>query len=481
MSSIVNNAAVFPGSKPLVSTSVLAALVVACGLIVGAVAWQTTCLVLMVVVSIWLGMNHQDWGLGLLALTLPVQTFFQVGVQGGSVTLTKVAIWSLLGGWTIALLRSRQRVLVDFVTVSLFVVVAALVLSVWNARDGGIWIGETYRWLATGIISCFAFNAFRRGGSPLPFLLCSLVGVFSSVALSLWQVIFAVGPESYQVRGFLRAYGPFTHPNQLAIYLELTTPLFLALLIGPTGKYAMDGRWFVSRRLRPLWALGVLSGLIGLALSQSRGGMVGMAAGFAIVLALIVPRMRLSLVRLAPVGLIGALALLTISIGIVAAGVRTLSNEETLVTSSNFAVQERLSHWTAAVEMAKEHPFVGVGAGNYDLNYRDFTQEWRFRIGRGHAHDTYLHFLAQSGVVGLTAYIALLLGVSLIIVRTIRILPGGSRLALLIGTAGITAATGAHAVFEYVHVLSLNLQLVVVWAMAIAIGTEAWNVREQRV
>jgi O-antigen ligase len=130
--------------------------------------------------------------------------------------------------------------------------------------------------------------------------------------------------------------------------------------------------------------------------------------------------------------------------------------------------------------MAKDHPFVGVGAGNFDLNYRDYTQEWRFRIGRGHAHDTYLHFLAQSGVVGLTAYIAMLLGVSLIIVRTIRILPEGTRLSLLIGAAGITAATGAHAIFEYVHVLSLNLQLVVIWAMAIAIATEAWNVRERR-
>jgi O-antigen ligase len=371
-------------------------------------------------------------------------------------------------------------VLIDFVTVSLFVLVAALVASVWNARDGGIWIGETYRWLATAIVACFAFNAYRRGGSPLPFLFGSLIGVLGSVTLAIWQVLYTVGPESFEVRGFLRAYGPFTHPNQLAIYLELTAPVFLALLIGPIGRQQVDGRWFIARQLRPLWALGVLAGLLGLVLSQSRGGLVGMAAGCALVAALIVPHIRLTLVRIAPVGLIGALAFLTVSIGIVAGGVQTFANEESLVTSANFGVQERLSHWAAAVEMAKAHPFVGVGAGNYDLNYRDFTQEWRFRIGRGHAHDTYLHFLAQSGVVGLTAYIALLLGVSLIIVRTIRILPGGSRLALLIGAAGITAATGAHAVFEYVHVLSLNLQLVVVWAMAIAIGTDAWDDREQR-
>lgn len=466
-------------TRPEPATPLLVATVVILGVLVGSVAWQTTGLVLLILLSVWLGMSHQDWGLGLLALTLPMQTFLELGIQVSSVTMTKVVIWSLLAGWSASLLRTRQRVLIDFVTVSLFVLLAALVLSVWNAKDGGLWVGESYRWLATAIVSCFAFNSYRRGGSPLPFLLGSLIGVVASVALAIWQAVFSVGPESFEVHGFLRAYGPFTHPNQLAIYLELTVPISLALWIGPLGRLRSDHRWFVSSRLRPLWALGVVVGITGLILSQSRGGMVGMAAGIVIVLALVRPRLRLSIVRLAPIGLIGALALLAVSIGIVAAGVKTFSNEQTLVTPANFAVQERLSHWTAAVEMAKDHPFVGVGAGNFDLNYRDYTQEWRFRVGRGHAHDTYLHFLAQSGVVGLTAYIAMLLGVSLIIVRTIRILPEGTRLSLLVGAAGITAATGAHAVFEYVHVLSLNLQLVVVWAMAIAIGTEAWNDRER--
>jgi O-antigen ligase len=475
------NRITIPSPRGSLDTLLPVVLVVASGILVGSLAWQTTGLVLLVVVSVWLGMRHQDWGLGLLALTLPMQTFYEVGIQSSSVTLTKVAIWSLLAGWSISLMRARQRVLIDFVTVSLFVLVAALVLSVWNARDGGLWIGETYRWLATAIVSCFAFNSYRRGGTPLPFLLGSLIGLLGSVTMAIWQVAFAVGPESFEVRGFHRAYGPFTHPNQLAIYLELTTPLFFALLIGPRGRLRLDRRWFLSSRLRSLWLLGCGAGLLGLALSQSRGGFVGMAAGFAAIFALGRPGWRLTIVRLAPVGLIAAVAFLTISIGIIASGVKTFSNEETLVTSANFAVQERLSHWTAAIEMAKAHPFVGVGAGNFDLNYRDYTQEWRFRIGRGHAHDTYLHFLAQSGVVGLTAYIAMLLGVSLIIVRTIRILPEGSRLSILLGAAGLTAAIGTHAVFEYVHVLSLNLQLVVVWAMAIAIGTEAWNDRERSV
>lgn len=453
-------------------------LVLVCGMLVGTLFWQTTGLAAVSLIAFWCGMQRPDLGLGLLALSIPLQAHLEVGIQSSSITLTKVVIWGLLIGWSVALLSKRQRVLVDFVSVAIFAVVAALVVSVWNARDVSLWVGESYRWVATAIVATFAFNAFRRGASPLPFLLCSLAGVTGSILLALWQVVNVVGPESFNVRGILRAYGPFTHPNQLAIYLELIGPLFLALFAGSSGSLRRDHQWYLGPTWRPAWLLGFLMSGFGLVLSQSRGGAIGMVVGVGIVLVLQRPSIRLTTIRIAPVALIAAIGFMTIAIGIVAAGVQTFAQQDVLVTPSNFAVQERLSHWTAAVEMAKAHPFTGVGAGNYDLNYREYTQDWRFRIGRGHAHDTYLHFLAQSGVVGLTAYIALLLGVSLIIVRTIRILPDGTRLSLLIGAAGITAAISIHAIFEYVHVLSLNLQLAVVWAMAIAIGTEAWNDRE---
>ncbi len=454
--------------------------VIAIGILVGALSWQTTMLLAVALGSFWLGLQHRDWGLGLLAVTIPMQTHLELGLQASQLTWTKIVVWSLLTGWTVALLLTRQRVSIDFVTVALFFVTAALALSVWNARNEQYWMGETYRWLVTAIVSCFAFNSFRRGGSPLPFLLGSAVGVGASVALAIWQAVFGIGPESFDVRGVLRSYGPFTHPNQLAMYLELSAPMFLALALAPRDWAYGDGWWRISRRLRPVWAAGFAIALLGLVLSQSRGGLVGMSIGLLAVLGLARPGLRLSFVRVAPVALIGATAFLTVSIGIVAAGVASFTNQETLVTPGNFAVQERLSHWAAAVEMAKEHPLLGVGAGNFDANYRDVTRVWRFRIGRGHAHDTYLHFLAQSGVVGLMAYVALLLGVALIIIRTLRILPDGSRLSLLIGAAGVTAAIATHAIFEYVHVLSLNLQLVVIWSMAAAIGAQAWNDREQR-
>ncbi len=457
--------------------AVLIGSVVLLGIAVGSLPWQTTLFGLLVAVAFWMGMYRPDWGLGLLAATIPMQTHAQVGFPPEMVTWTKVVLWSLLAGWSVSLLLTRQRVRIDFVTVAIFVLVGVLALTLWNARDHSLWLAETYRWLVTAFVASFAFNTFRRGGSPLPLLLGSVAGVGASVCLAAWQVLFDIGPASFDVRGYLRGYGPFTHPNQLALYLETTVPLLLALAIAPSANLFSDRQWFLSDRFRALWVTGFAMGMAGLVLSQSRGGLVGMALGLATVVVLWRPAWRLTLVRLAPLVAIGAIAFLTIAIGMVGAGMWEFSSGETLVTPANFAVQERLSHWTAAVEMAKSHPLLGVGAGNYDENYRDFTQVWRFRIGRGHAHDTYLHFLAQSGVAGLTAYIVLLIGVILIIVRTLRILPDGARSSLVIGTAGVTVAIGAHAVFEYAHVLSFNLQLVMLWAMALAIGTDAWNQR----
>lgn len=464
-------------SRIPVTSPALVCVLIALGIAVGLLPWQTTLFGLLTAVAFWMGMRRPDWGLGFLALTIPMQTHVKIGIPPENLTWTKVVVWSLLAGWSVSLLLSRQRVRIDFVTVATFVLVGVLALTVWNARDHSLWLAETYRWLVTAFVASLAFNTFRRGGSPLPLLLGSVAGVGASVCLAAWQVLFGVGPESFDVRGYLRGYGPFTHPNQLALYLETTIPLFLALAIGSTGRLSADRQWFLRDRFRLLWSFGFAVGMTGLILSQSRGGFVGMAAGLTTVLVLRRPGWRLTLVRLAPFAAIGAIALLTIAIGMVGAGMWEFSSGETLVTPANFAVQERLSHWTAAVEMAKAHPLLGIGAGNYDDNYRDFTQVWRFRIGRGHAHDTYLHFLAQSGVAGLAAYIALLIGVILIIVRTLRILPEGTRATVVIGAAGITVAICAHAVFEYAHVLSLNLQLVMVWAMALSIGTEAWNER----
>jgi O-antigen ligase len=135
------------------------------------------------------------------------------------------------------------------------------------------------------------------------------------------------------------------------------------------------------------------------------------------------------------------------------------------VTPANFATQERLAHWRAGIAMAEAHPWLGVGAGNFSARYREYTRVWRFRISRGHAHSAYIQAAAQSGLAGLGAYLLLLAAVLWRLGAAYRAARPETR-AMIAGALGVTGAVMVHNVFDYLHVLSLGLQLSAVWAVA---------------
>jgi O-antigen ligase len=69
------------------------------------------------------------------------------------------------------------------------------------------------------------------------------------------------------------------------------------------------------------------------------------------------------------------------------------------LTSENFSVVERMAHWQAGWYMFLDHPWLGVGAGNYAEAYpKYFVSTWLDPLG--HAHNYYVNMLAELGVVG---------------------------------------------------------------------------------
>ena len=109
------------------------------------------------------------------------------------------------------------------------------------------------------------------------------------------------------------------------------------------------------------------------------------------------------------------------------------------------------------------------------MNFRDATTSWRFRIGRGHAHNSFIQMLAQSGIVGFAAYMVLISTVAATLEDALRKTPACLARGIVIGVAGMSAALLAHAVFEYVHVLSLNLHMAIAWGLVAAIATGSFN------
>jgi len=73
------------------------------------------------------------------------------------------------------------------------------------------------------------------------------------------------------------------------------------------------------------------------------------------------------------------------------------------VTDASYAVLERMAHWQAALGMWRDHFWLGVGLGCYEPAYPAYRLvNWSLALG--HAHNAYLNLLAETGLLGLSAY-----------------------------------------------------------------------------
>ncbi len=403
-----------------------------------------------------------DVMLGLLAMSVPLQTAVVVQIQGTSITFTKLAVACLVLGWLPRAVRAH--VPLDRVTWGYASVLVALVGSVVAVDDGVQWASTVYQWTVAMFVYLVARTELKSVHHVLLILGSMAAAVLGVSAYSIVQVVMDDGPPSFFVNGILRAYGTFGQPNPLAAYLEMSVPLLLAVL-----TVALSGRRHlpITRGMLALMLASVSAGTITLLLTQSRGGWLGFAIAVAIITSTLPVRWRLACFGL---GVCACLVLLQTPVG---AGWWVRATEafgsvqsRVHVTPANWATEERRAHWGAAVRMLIENPLSGVGAGDFGREFRQYTPEWRFRQSRGHAHNGYLQLAAENGIPGLLSFIAWC-GLSL------SALTGGLSRSrspfermLAAGCGATIVAFMVHSMVDYLNVLSLGIQI----ALVIAIG-----------
>jgi O-antigen ligase len=220
----------------------------------------------------------------------------------------------------------------------------------------------------------------------------------------------------------------------------------------------------------------------GITLSLSRGAWFGAAAGF-LVMMLLAGR-RWAIIALIASGLLVAVLTLggagvlpkTIQdrIGSVGSSLILLDYGKVPITPENFAVKERMAYWFGGIHMAEDHPWQGVGLGNYGAQYdaKYFTSP--FMKSQVHAHNYYIHITAETGVIGLTAYLLLIGGVLATGIGAVRRTARDPfARALALGGVGVVVAVAVHNLFEDLHVLSLGVHLSAVWALLASIRAGA--------
>ncbi len=189
-----------------------------------------------------------------------------------------------------------------------------------------------------------------------------------------------------------RAFSVFDLPNTLAGFLILAFPLACAAAASvPSGRAA----WL----MRSLLGLAAVSLVVCLVLTFSKAGWLVFAGVACAMLLWMLARGRRQVMR---IGLVAAAAFAVLVAAFSFTGALKLPGLQRYAWSAS----ARWGYWQGAWQMLGDHPWLGVGPGNFAehfFHYKTPTgEETRF------AHNDYLQIACETGVLGAAAFAALL-------------------------------------------------------------------------
>ncbi|MGQ9840487.1 MAG: O-antigen ligase family protein [Anaerolineae bacterium] len=407
-------------------------------------------------------------GLALIALAIPLGRLVALplpamGPVDALVGLT-IAAW-LLRGMAARYIRWQPVKL----TWPLLIFVWMTGLSLTQARSWREGLPEWLKWCEFTALYLVGAQLLDRRWAWTAIAALFLAGL-GQVALGLYQFFGQVGPEAFVLMGrYMRAHGTFLQPNPYAGYLGYLTPVAASLAV------AAWLRWARARRAILLAQAGLFSALAaalsaGILLSWSRGAWFGLAASLIAVVALRHRRatgltVAIILLAAASLSLAGTgwlPASLTARLSGVADYLAMPDPGRTEITDDNFAALERMAHWQAGWQMFGDHPWLGVGIGNYAVAYPGYAlPHWYEPLG--HAHNIFINFLAETGILGGMAFLVLWLGIGrLAWTRAMR--TTGYAQAVVCGILGTWVYLTVHSLFDDLFVQHLQLQLALLMA-----------------
>jgi O-antigen ligase len=387
--------------------------------------------------------------------------------------------------WRVLVQRSLLGFRLNAVFVGLGIFLLATGASAFSAFSLAFWFNEWLKWVQVALIALLVLDMTRQRG--IAYVAFALVAAGTANAVvGIYEFFGGSGAEHLIVEQIrFRAFGTFGQPNPFGAFMGMIAPVALGMTAG--CAHVAWKRWRAQQRSGLWWAAAVgylaAAGVMGAALymSYSRGAWLGFAAALGV--------MAFSLPRKVQHGLaISALGLLLIG-GLYAAGllpqgftarVASAFSETFNITDvrgvdidpANYALVERLAHWQAAINMATDHPWLGVGFGNYEVAYPQYRLiNWKFALG--HAHNYYLNILGEGGIVGLVGYATMWL---LVVGATWRARRHPDPLArgLAIGGLGTWTYIAAHSLTDNLYVNNLFIHIGVLFGTVSVLYNQTW-------
>ncbi|MBV2132939.1 O-antigen ligase family protein [Pseudomonas sp. MAP12] len=360
-------------------------------------------LILLVLLPLPLGSNR-DWSMGLLvALTGLLAFLFSVALFLNALPASKALKPALpmlglllaaqawvavqwLGGLTVDVGATVQYLLLGIAYSLLFL----MVVSLFRTR-------KRLTWLLGALVVSGTFQAFY--------------GAFMTLSGVEW--LLATAKTSYTGD----ATGTFVNRNHLAGYLEITLAcgigLLMALRDGRPFRWVNLLEMLMGAKARLRLALVVM--VIALVMTHSRGGNAAFFTALMVIGGIFVlrdkdNRLRNSLI-LASILLIDVLVI-SQYFGLERLKDRMLNTRLNDVVVSGEVVQQaneiRDDVFRYAIPLAQDKPLIGQGAGSFESVFPKYPGE-DIRLHFDHAHNDYLQFAIEYGLLGCLPLLAFVL------------------------------------------------------------------------
>jgi putative inorganic carbon (hco3(-)) transporter len=344
-------------------------------------------------------MRPQDWWGPMLGMPVDYVTF-------GFILLTGAATSDGLQR-LVSVLTSQQARLI------LLYIFTALVSVVVN---GGFDVLAERAMLLMQLFTVFvmfaAFSGGARRAGGLLMLIVSVAAILAYQGIDLVETGVGWAGQGLYWGGRIRWIGMYDGANVLCMLFILAIAFTLHFLLGP---------WSFTKRVLSIGAAVAI--VYGVYLTQSRGGFLA----FTIVVALTVilkrtdKPLQLSFGRVVAAAVLGMMVL-----GFAPARMEQLNDD-------SHSAAGRIDAWQEGLEMLKANPLLGIGDGLWLRHHRRL------------AHNSIVQTMGEMGIVGLTAWIAMLLGCTRLLLR-VRVPERSARdrslaTSLLVGLAGFTACS----------------------------------------
>ncbi len=474
------------------------------GLAVALLSPQNAALLLVALVGGFIVLLRPAWALLALPFAVPFGELRSPSLGG----LTVGGVEVILAAVVVSLVArglARQRLVIPRapLLIPLLIFLGALMVSAPGAfslpaaaKELAKWVEFALTYLAVLMVTDEATPRGRMAFVAAMSAALLVAGMLEALA-GIAQSVQRLGPPSYAILGgaLFRAAGEFGQPNPFGGFMNMALLPALSGLVGIALGAGLTRRaWWPNAEngYRPSPGIALLlvlaAGIIGLGLvlSWSRGAWLGAVAGVAVILVawivLILARPAVDRAAESRRRAVAALwALVVVGLLLVFAGAANIIPSSVVdrlatvaeysggldvlnveVNDDNFAVVERAAHWYAAANMWADHFWAGVGIGNYAAAYPQYNVP-RWTDPLGHAHNYYLNIGAETGFIGLLAYLALLAALVWRAVRVAARRPDWLTRSLALGVLGVLTAVGVHNIFDnlYVHGMGVYIAILV--------------------